>query len=210
MKTNRFVIENRGETLFMKRRVSRTSSTVEKRWVLPLFMASVLLTFLLLTSFNMGLLTSLSTLISLQLHQSNHSPVYVDPTPPPPSGTDIPRLAYLISGSKGDLNQLWRSLFALYHPRNIYVLHLDLESPEEEREELVARAANHSLFTKVGNVHVIKKANIISYRGPTMVANTLHACAVLLKKSKDWDWFINLSASDYPLVTQDGLLIKYI
>jgi hypothetical protein len=39
-----------------------------------------------------------------------------------------------------------------------------------------------------------------------MVANTLHACAILLKQSKEWDWFINLSASDYPLVTQDDLI----
>jgi hypothetical protein len=39
-----------------------------------------------------------------------------------------------------------------------------------------------------------------------MVASTLHAAAILLKKSKDWDWFINLSSSDYPLVTQDGML----
>jgi hypothetical protein len=38
-----------------------------------------------------------------------------------------------------------------------------------------------------------------------MVANTLHAAAILLKECGDWDWFINLSASDYPLVTQDGL-----
>jgi len=37
-----------------------------------------------------------------------------------------------------------------------------------------------------------------------MVANTLHAAAVLLNQARDWDWFINLSASDYPLVTQDG------
>lgn len=39
-----------------------------------------------------------------------------------------------------------------------------------------------------------------------MVANTLHAAAVLLREGGDWDWFINLSASDYPLVTQDDLL----
>jgi hypothetical protein len=37
-----------------------------------------------------------------------------------------------------------------------------------------------------------------------MVANTLHAAAILLREGGDWDWFINLSASDYPLVTQDG------
>ena len=39
-----------------------------------------------------------------------------------------------------------------------------------------------------------------------MVTNTLHAAAILLKEGGEWDWFINLSASDYPLVTQDDLL----
>ncbi|XLR53238.1 hypothetical protein HN51_021460, partial [Arachis hypogaea] len=29
-------------------------------------------------------------------------------------------------------------------------------------------------------------------------------------RSKDWDWFINLSASDYPLVTQDDLLYTFL
>jgi hypothetical protein len=62
----------------------------------------------------------------------------------------------------------------------------------------------HPVFSKVGNVYMISKANMVTYKGPTMVANTLHACAILLKMGKDWDWFINLSASDYPLVTQDG------
>ena len=60
------------------------------------------------------------------------------------------------------------------------------------------------LFKEVGNVVVIGKANLVTYRGPTMIATTLHGAAILLKNFKDWDWFINLSASDYPLVTQDG------
>jgi len=28
--------------------------------------------------------------------------------------------------------------------------------------------------------------------------------SLLLRLRRRWDWFINLSASDYPLVTQDG------
>ena len=98
-------------------------------------------------------------------------------------------------------------LRALYHPRNQYVVHLDLESPAEERLELAKRVREDPVFSDVGNVYMITKANLVTYRGPTMVANTLHACAILLKLSKDWDWFINLSASDYPLVTQDGIHI---
>ncbi|CAL9080009.1 unnamed protein product, partial [Musa acuminata var. zebrina] len=42
--------------------------------------------------------------------------------------------------------------------------------------------------------------------GASAVAATLHAAAALLKTSPYWDRFINLSASDYPAITQDDLL----
>ncbi|XP_010479844.1 PREDICTED: beta-glucuronosyltransferase GlcAT14A-like isoform X2 [Camelina sativa] len=121
----------------------------------------------------------------------------------------LPRFAYLVSGSKGDLESLWRTLRAVYHPRNQYIVHLDLESPVNERSELASRIKKDPMFSNIGNVYMIAKANLVTYTGPTMVANTLHACAILLKRSPDWDWFINLSASDYPLVTQDDLLYTF-
>ncbi|XP_010533167.1 PREDICTED: beta-glucuronosyltransferase GlcAT14B-like [Tarenaya hassleriana] len=118
----------------------------------------------------------------------------------------IPRIAYLISGSRGDCESLKRALRALYHPRNQYVVHLDLEATAEERMELARFTAEEPSFAAVGNVRTIVRANLVTYRGPTMVSNTLHAAAVLLRHGGAWDWFINLSASDYPLVTQDDLL----
>ncbi|XP_058095408.1 beta-glucuronosyltransferase GlcAT14B-like [Magnolia sinica] len=187
----------------------------EKKWALPLIISSLICAFLLVTSFNMGLVSSLYTMNSIfsmfPSHSVNQSdPVFVESkvssVPPTPSGPSFPRLAYLVSGSKGDLDRLWRTLHALYHPMNQYIVHLDLESPAAERLELAARVEKHPIFVKVGNVHMITKANMVTYRGPTMVSNTLHACAVLLKENKEWDWFINLSASDYPLVTQDDIL----
>ncbi|XP_077247332.1 core-2/I-branching beta-1,6-N-acetylglucosaminyltransferase family protein [Tasmannia lanceolata] len=113
--------------------------------------------------------------------------------------------AYLISASKGDLESLKRTLCALYHPANYYLLHLDLEASHEERLSLLKFVSAHPIFSQVGNVWIVEKSNLVTYRGPTMLANTLHAMAMLLKTCK-WDWFINLSASDYPLVTQDDLI----
>lgn len=195
------------------------SLNMEKKWLFPLVISSLICVFLLATTFNMGLVFSLHTINSIfsifpsRLATNQTSPVFAESralqSPPPPSGPTIPRFAYLVSGSKGDLEKLWRTLHALYHPRNQYVVHLDLESPSEERLELASRVEKEPIFAKVGNVFMITKANMVTYRGPTMVANTLHACAILLKRSKDWDWFINLSASDYPLVTQDDLLYTF-
>ncbi|KAK6913188.1 Glycosyl transferase, family 14 [Dillenia turbinata] len=184
----------------------RHPHTMERKWIFPLAIGIIFSLFLLF-------LTTLTSsdgipLLSLSLSSSS-SPIFVEsrlhPLPvsssPPP-----PRFAYLISGSAGDGKLLERTLQALYHPRNWYVVHLDLESSAKDRVELLKWVVNHEVFNKVGNVRMIVKANLVTYRGPTMVANTLHAAAILLKESGDWDWFINLSASDYPLVSQDDLL----
>ncbi|XP_059662657.1 beta-glucuronosyltransferase GlcAT14B-like [Cornus florida] len=195
------------------------SLNMEKKWVFPLFISSLVCVFLLATSFNMGIVSSLHTInrfFSILPYNglaNQTRPLFAETqnnqAPPPPPESTVPRFAYLVSGSRGDLEKLWRTLQTLYHPLNQYVLHLDLESPAEERLELASRVEKNPIFSKVGNVHMITKANMVTYRGPTMVANTLHACAILLKKSKEWDWFINLSASDYPLVTQDDLLYMF-
>ncbi|KAG4160715.1 hypothetical protein ERO13_D01G015500v2 [Gossypium hirsutum] len=122
------------------------------------------------------------------------------------SSFEPPRLAYLISGTKGDSHRMMRTLQVIYHPRNQYVLHLDLEAPPRERLELANAVKNNPPFAVVENVRVMAQSNLVTYKGPTMIASTLQAIAILLKESLDWDWFINLSASDYPLVTQDDLL----
>lgn len=119
---------------------------------------------------------------------------------------EAPRIAYLISGTKGDSQRMRRTLQAVYHPRNQYILHLDLEAPPRERIDLATFIKGDPTFRELDNVRVMAQSNLVTYRGPTMVACTLQAAAILLKESAEWDWFINLSASDYPLVTQDDLL----
>lgn len=101
--------------------------------------------------------------------------------------------------------KLKRLMLALYHPGNHYLIHLDSSAPAEEHQEIARFVSSNRVFGEVGNVWVVEKANLVTYRGPTMLATTLHAMAMLLRTAK-WDWFINLSASDYPLVTQDGMI----
>jgi hypothetical protein len=179
---------------------SGAAALLESRWALPAAFG----VFLFLAVTLAVATSSLSVAASLPAFFPAAKQPLPLPPPSPPPGAGVARLAYLVSGSKGDLDRLWRTLHALYHPRNLYVVHLDREAAVSERLELAARVANSSMFRRVGNVEVIRRSNMVTYRGPTMVANTLHACAVLLRRSRDWDWFINLSASDYPLMTQDG------
>ncbi|KAH9613683.1 hypothetical protein KSS87_014390 [Heliosperma pusillum] len=113
--------------------------------------------------------------------------------------------AYLISASKGDVIRLKRTLLSLYHPGNFYLIHLDYDAPPSEHSEIAHFVANVEVFNQMGNVWIVGKPNLVTYRGPTMLATTLHAMSILLNTCQ-WDWFINLSASDYPLVTQDDLI----
>ncbi|RDX84031.1 Beta-glucuronosyltransferase GlcAT14A, partial [Mucuna pruriens] len=113
--------------------------------------------------------------------------------------------AYLISASKGDGGKLKRLVRALYHPGNYYLIHMDSGAPEAEHRDVVEYVAKDPVFGQLGNVWVVEKRNLVTYRGPTMLSTTLHAMAMLLR-SCQWDWFINLSASDYPLVTQDDMI----
>eukprot|EP01018_Ginkgo_biloba_P010271 Gb_33176 [translate_table: standard] len=188
---------------------------MERKWILPLAFCSLVSLFLVVLFLNVGEIYSHNSLQSILstfpfgsvLSQSK--PVFVEskiPTPAPSALPGPPRLAYLISGSKGDGEKLKRTLAALYHPLNQYVVHLDLESSPKERVDLATHVRMNPFFVEMDNVHMVTKANMVTYKGPTMVLNTLHAAAILLRKSKEWDWFINLSASDYPLVTQDDLL----
>ncbi|KAJ0255129.1 Beta-glucuronosyltransferase GlcAT14A [Hirschfeldia incana] len=191
---------------------ARHHHSSERRWILfPIVIASIFALFLLfLTTLTSptGAARLLPFTRPVLLTGSGSSAFVESKIKPEPVSSlpSPPRFAYLISGSAGDGKSLRRTLLALYHPNNRYVVHLDRASSPEEREELHDYIRNSSLFRRFKNVHVIEKANLVTYRGPTMVANTLHAAAVLLREGAEWDWFINLSSSDYPLMTQDDLL----
>ncbi|KAH7654773.1 Glycosyl transferase family 14 protein [Dioscorea alata] len=189
----------------------------DKRWLLP-FLASLLVSLSLCLATIFGLFSpsyygdSLS-FDFISFSSLEESTGYFEETEsnkslelPLDSEPEAPRIAYLITGTKGDSLRMRRTLQAIYHPRNQYILHLDLEAPPRERIDLSMYVKDDPMFSEVENVRVIAKANLVTYKGPTMIACTLHAIAILLKESAKWDWFINLSASDYPLMTQDDLL----
>lgn len=62
-------------------------------------------------------------------------------------------------------------------------------------------------ISSFANVDVVGKPNRLSNLGSSYAAATLRAAAILLRMHSGWNWFVALSASDYPLLTQDGMLI---
>lgn len=115
-----------------------------------------------------------------------------------------PILAYWVCGTNGDSERMLRLLKAIYHPRNQYLLQLDSGSSEYERQNLALSIQSERVFQAFGNVDVVGKSYALNEIGSSALAATLHAAALLLQISTDWDWFITLSAADYPLMTQDG------
>lgn len=116
-----------------------------------------------------------------------------------------PAFAYYISGNAGDGDRIFRLLLAVYHPRNRYLLHIGADGSDNERRKLVGLIRSVPAIRAFGNVDVVGKPDPATYMGSTNIAAVLHAAAVLLKVDGGWDWFISLSALDYPLLTQDDL-----
>ncbi|KAK4750345.1 hypothetical protein SAY87_027794 [Trapa incisa] len=121
-----------------------------------------------------------------------------DPSPP--------SIAYFISGSAGDSGRILRLLYAAYHPRNHYLLHLDRSAPQSEREKLAITVQSDPIFAAARNVDVLGKADFAYQKGSSPISATLHGASMLLRLASNWDWFINLDAHDYPLIPQDDLL----
>ncbi|KAJ8540422.1 hypothetical protein K7X08_030341 [Anisodus acutangulus] len=117
-----------------------------------------------------------------------------------------PSIAYLIFGSSKDSSRIIRLLFSIYHPRNHYLIHLDKKASQKERDDLVLSVQSVPVFKAAQNVDVIGKSDFRYSIGSSALSATLHGASILLRISSSWDWFINLSAADYPLVTQDDLL----
>lgn len=118
-------------------------------------------------------------------------------------GDDSPpeaSIAYFIQISDSTVTLLPRLLRILWHERNTYIIHFDKKIPEYQR-----RHARSALFKGTGqkyngNVHIMP-SEMVTYRGISMVLNLLSAMQFALDRSSTWSFFINVSGSDYPLVS---------
>lgn len=165
----------------------------EKKWLFALFFAAFIsLSLLLFLSLLPGFSTysSPSSAFASTVRRGSAFP---------------PTFAYYISGGSGDGDRIFRLLLAVYHPRNHYLLHIGTEGSASERLRLADSVRSVPAFRAFGNVDVVGKPDPSTYMGATNIAAPLHAAAILLKIDGGWDWFIALSASDYPLLTQDDL-----
>ena len=111
-------------------------------------------------------------------------------------------IAYFVQISDSTLTLFPRLLRSLWHERNTYVIHFDKKIPQWQRahaETYLYKGNDHYKE----NVHVME-SEMITYRGISMVINLLNAMQEALDHSDDWHYFINVSGSDYPLISPDN------
>ncbi|KAK2971078.1 hypothetical protein RJ640_022633 [Escallonia rubra] len=173
---------------------SRFGMKAEKKWLFTLFSAAFVSALLFLSS-----ISGFSASYAFASHKPFASTVHRGAGYPP-------AFAYYISGGGGDGERMFRLLLAVYHPRNRYLLQVRADGSDDERRRLAALVKSVPAIRAFGNVEVVGKPDPATYMGSTNIAHVLHAAAILLKVDGGWDWFISLSASDYPLLSQDVLL----
>ncbi|KAK1380730.1 beta-glucuronosyltransferase GlcAT14A-like [Heracleum sosnowskyi] len=158
----------------------------DKKWLFTLILTALLSLTLLLSTFS----TTPSTPSPANLRRDLNYP---------------PAFAYYISGSSGDSERLFRLLLSVYHPRNRYLLHIGTDGSDEERRKLGSLVNSVSVIRTFRNVDLVGKPDKTTYMGSSSMAAVLRGGSILLKVDKGWDWFVHLTALDYPLVTQDDL-----
>lgn len=107
-------------------------------------------------------------------------------------------IAFFIQVSQSTAGHLPRLLARLHHPKNVYAVHLDAKMEPELVESVMRLVVQDG--PAATNVHYMQQ-ELITYRGVSMVLNTINAMKMLLEKGSKWDYFINISGSDYPLVS---------
>lgn len=136
---------------------------------------------------------------NITLENPSHNSTYDYETQTHPTAREA-NIAYFLQISESTLMHLPRLLDSVYHPQNTYAIHFDLKVKREDihkaTQRIRARTGN------AGNIHIMP-SELITYRGVSMLLNTINAMRLLLDEDETWDYFINISGSDYPLLTPE-------
>lgn len=114
---------------------------------------------------------------------------------------DIVSIAYFVQAGNDSVPLLSRLFARIHHPSNFYVLHVDAKVDKQARRNVQNMIERNPRYAS--NVHIMK-SEMVTYKAISMVTNTMAAMTIALERHADWDYFINLSGTDYPLVSPEG------
>lgn len=103
-------------------------------------------------------------------------------------------IAYLILMHRYP-SQFKRLFKAIYHADNVYVIHVDKRSGEAMQTEI------KEFLSAYPNAAILKSKKAL-WGGYSLVDAELRGMKELLRMGKTWQFFINLSAQDFPLKSQ--------
>lgn len=125
-------------------------------------------------------------------------PTELEPPHMQPAMRDA-NIAYFFQISNHTVWHLPRLFKKAYHHNNVYAIHFDSKVPAKVVRHVKSELKKSSPSYEK-NTHFMAPEQI-TYRGVSTVLNTLNAMTLLLEVDAKWDYFINLSGSDYPLVS---------
>jgi len=94
-----------------------------------------------------------------------------------------------------NIEQAERLLRSVYHPQNLYCLHVDGKASK------TIHAASQALASCFDNVFIASKLERIVYAGYTRLQAELNCMTDALAANRSWHYYINLASSVYPLRT---------
>jgi len=94
-----------------------------------------------------------------------------------------------------DVEQFERLLRAIYRPQNLYCVHVDNRSASD------IHAAVHAIARCFDNVFILRPSIAVHWGWFSVLEPELKCMKKLLRRSKKWKYFINLTGQEFPLKT---------
>ena len=111
-------------------------------------------------------------------------------------------IAYFIRGHENP-HQTLRLLNRIYRPHHVFLVHFDVGADPVVRKEV--SASIQALYGLDGNVRILPP-RLVKYMGFELLFLDLVAIRTLLNMhDMHWDYFINLSSQEYPMLSQETI-----
>ncbi|KAL1416708.1 hypothetical protein MTO96_027605 [Rhipicephalus appendiculatus] len=108
------------------------------------------------------------------------------------------RIAFLLCVNGRAVRQVLRLLQFLYHERHVFYIHVDARQDHLYRSLL-------PLESRYSNVHLARDRLATIWGGSSLLEMLLRGMAYLLRQHPGWDYFVNLSETDYPVKSREEL-----
>jgi Core-2/I-Branching enzyme len=125
----------------------------------------------------------------------------------------IARIAYSITvAPEGELPGLTRLLKAIYDPRNLYIIHLDPKARPAVKQQVKRLLVNMWKPRKgkkgkaKSNIRLVDNPVSVSWGGFSLLLSTIYCLSIARWAPEPWDYWINVSPSDMPLLPQNEIM----